>query len=155
MASVMEQSERAVQDLSIEMTRVFRAPRSKVWNALTQPEEMKMWWGPKGMTTTEVESDLRPGGAYRVTMGADGMPERVGVAFGTYAVIVPEERLEYTFNGTWPGCEETYVTITLRNVAEGTELRLRNDRFSAASVMGGHQTGWTDSFEKLGALLAS
>jgi uncharacterized protein YndB with AHSA1/START domain len=33
------------------ITRVFDAPRDLVWQAFTDPEQMKEWWGPAGSTT--------------------------------------------------------------------------------------------------------
>ena len=32
------------------ISRVFDAPRDLVWQAFTDPERMKQWWGPKGVT---------------------------------------------------------------------------------------------------------
>ncbi|HEX7342848.1 MAG TPA: SRPBCC domain-containing protein, partial [bacterium] len=33
------------------ITRIFDAPRRRVFKAWTEPEQMKRWWGPKGFTT--------------------------------------------------------------------------------------------------------
>ena len=54
-------------------TRVFDAPRELVFRAWTDPEHLVKWWGPNGFTTTSLEFDLRPGGAWRLVMhGPDG-----------------------------------------------------------------------------------
>jgi uncharacterized protein YndB with AHSA1/START domain len=50
------------------ITRVFDAPRELVWKAFTEPQRMKEWWGPKGVTITRSEMDLRPGGSYHYAM---------------------------------------------------------------------------------------
>ena len=34
------------------ISRVFDAPRDLVWKCFTEPEHMKQWWGPKGVTVT-------------------------------------------------------------------------------------------------------
>jgi len=44
------------------ITRVFDAPRELVWNAWTEPESVKRWWGPKGFTAPFCRIDLRVGG---------------------------------------------------------------------------------------------
>jgi uncharacterized protein YndB with AHSA1/START domain len=43
-------------------SRVFDAPRERVWKAWTEPERLKQWWGPKGFKVFSCKVDLRPGG---------------------------------------------------------------------------------------------
>ena len=45
------------------MTRVFDAPRSLVFDALTKPELLKRWYVPSGWSMVLCEIDLRVGGA--------------------------------------------------------------------------------------------
>jgi len=45
-----------------EIARVFDAPRERVWQAWTEAERLKQWWGPKGFVVTRCKIDLRPGG---------------------------------------------------------------------------------------------
>ena len=54
---------------------MFDAPRELVWQAFTESERMKEWWGPKGFTVIHSKMDLRPGGTYHYGMKApDGTP---------------------------------------------------------------------------------
>lgn len=51
---------------SIELRREFAAPPGLVWDAWTQPELLRRWYGgPTGWRLTECEIDLRVGGAWR------------------------------------------------------------------------------------------
>ncbi len=43
-----------------EITRVFDAPRERVWQAWTEAERLKKWWGPKGFKVAHCKVDLRP-----------------------------------------------------------------------------------------------
>lgn len=56
-------------------TRAFAQPPEAVYAAFSNPVRLAQWWGPKGFTNTVREFDLRPGGAWRITMhglgGAD------------------------------------------------------------------------------------
>jgi uncharacterized protein YndB with AHSA1/START domain len=62
-----------VSDHEIVSSRVFDAPRERVFDAWTDPVRLARWWGPKGFTNTFHEFDLRPGGHWRFTMhGPDG-----------------------------------------------------------------------------------
>jgi uncharacterized protein YndB with AHSA1/START domain len=52
------------------ISRTFDAPRDLVFEAFTDPERMKEWWGPKGFTVIHSKMDLRPGGIYHYGMRA-------------------------------------------------------------------------------------
>jgi len=55
------------------ISRVFDAPRERVWSAWTEVEQMKRWWGPKGFTVAHCKIDLRPGGkGHYCLRGPDG-----------------------------------------------------------------------------------
>ena len=63
----------APSDREIVTTRVFDAPRERVFKAWTDPDHLARWWGPQGFTNTFHEFDLRPGGVWRFVMhGPDG-----------------------------------------------------------------------------------
>jgi uncharacterized protein YndB with AHSA1/START domain len=49
----------------IIITQVFDAPRELVWKALTDPELMPQWGGPKGYVITIDKMDVRSGGEWR------------------------------------------------------------------------------------------
>ena len=53
-------------DLVLE--RTIPVPRERVWDAWTKPKQLKHWFCPKPWTVSEAEIDLRPGGAFNVTM---------------------------------------------------------------------------------------
>src|SRR5262245_35602750 len=56
----------------ITITRVFDAPRERVWEQLTEPEHFADWFGgPQSeVPVASVSMDARPGGAWRCTMFA-------------------------------------------------------------------------------------
>jgi len=54
-------------DTEIRIERTFDAPRQLVWEAYTDPELLPEWLGPRELTMTVDEFDLRPGGSYRFT----------------------------------------------------------------------------------------
>jgi uncharacterized protein YndB with AHSA1/START domain len=79
----------------IEITRVFDAPRDKVWRAWTDPVELAKWWGKRGWTAQAetIVMDVREGGTFRVvTTHEDG---RTMVNEGIYHVVVEPERIEF------------------------------------------------------------
>ncbi len=52
------------------ITRVFDAPASLVWKAMTTPEHIKRWYGLRSLETTIAEYDPRPGGKWRFVQRA-------------------------------------------------------------------------------------
>lgn len=52
----------------IVMTRVYDAPRALVWQATTQPEHVREWWGGPGFSNPVCEMDVRPGGHWKHVM---------------------------------------------------------------------------------------
>src|SRR5258708_4732426 len=60
-------------DREIVMTRIFDPPRDLIFDALTKPELVRRWLGPRGWSLAVCEIDLRVGGAYRfVGRGSSG-----------------------------------------------------------------------------------
>ena len=76
-------------DREIVSTRVFDAPRERVFRAFSDPQVLARWWGPDGFTSTFQEFDFRPGGAWRFVMhGPDGADYRNASDF--IEVVSPE-----------------------------------------------------------------
>ncbi|MFJ9745465.1 SRPBCC family protein [Streptomyces chartreusis] len=142
--------------LRLHLQRVLRAPRSVVFRALTEPQELAKWWGPEGFTVPSVESDLRPGGRYRIAM----QPPEGDLFYlvGEFVEADPPERLSYTFRWEDPDPEdrETVVTLSLRDIG-GTqaELVISQGDFATEARRALHEEGWTQSLDKLEELVSS
>ena len=133
---------------STTVRRVFAAPRSFVFDAFTQPEILRKWWGPEGFTLTGVTIDLRVGGAYRFDKtDPDGVVHSVAGQITTYT---PPAALGYTW--AWldaagkPGIE-TYVAIDFTDRGASTEVILTHTGFPDAAMAERHNRGWTSTFD--------
>jgi uncharacterized protein YndB with AHSA1/START domain len=91
------------------------------------------------------------GGRFRVVLREDTGERHE--ATGTYTEIAPERKLRFTWN--WISTPErvSRVTVELRDVAEGTELTLTHDQFADEATATRHTRGWTESLERLLALM--
>lgn len=99
-------------DLEIAMTRVFDAPRHLVFDAMTQPEHVKRWFGCDAFALPICEIDLRVGGSYRFVMRSpDGVDSTLQ---GVYREVVRPERVVFTERFSMPGftSDEYQVTST-------------------------------------------
>lgn len=139
-------------DEEVVMTRVFRAPRTLVWDAWTSPEHVPNWLlGPEGWTMAVCEIDLRPGGAWRYVWGSKSDGSKLEMR-GAYQEIEPPERLVSTesWGGDWP---ETLNTLTLVEEAGRTTFTLTIRYPSQGARDAALETGMKDgvdvSFDRL------
>ncbi|MDX2155344.1 MAG: SRPBCC domain-containing protein [Hyphomicrobiaceae bacterium] len=75
------------------ISRTFDAPLARLWQAFTDPDHMRQWWGPKGVTIIASMMDLRPGGRYLYGMRTPDGGEMWGRML--YREIVPMERIVF------------------------------------------------------------
>ncbi len=143
-------------DCEIVSTRIFNDPRDLVFNAWTDPNRLKNWWGPKGFTNTFHEYDLRPGGKWSFIMhGPDGVnypnesifieiiePELIVFKHVTnpkFQIVatfeeVPDDRTKLTFRmifGTPELCSQVKIYAVEKNEEnfDRLEKELRRDEF--------------------------
>jgi len=138
----------------LELVRRLGATPERVFEMLTEPEQVQKWWGPHGFTMPEVRIDLRVGGGYHFTMQP---PE--GERFhltGEFRAIEPPSRLVFTFryDEPTPDDRETVVTLTLDPDGKRTRVSLDQDGFATEERVALHRGGWSDSFDRLGSALA-
>lgn len=55
-------------DCEIVSSRIVNASQELVFEAWTNPDHLKIWWGPNGFTNTFTEFDLREGGKWSLIM---------------------------------------------------------------------------------------
>ena len=82
-------------DREIQLTRLFDAPRSRVFEAMSMPEHITQWWGRlgEGYSVPVCEVDLRPGGAWRFV---NRHPNGEAAFRGVYREIAPPGRMVFT-----------------------------------------------------------
>jgi uncharacterized protein YndB with AHSA1/START domain len=139
------------KDIKLEITRVIRASRQRVFDAWTRPEYVRQWFSPGGnKMVQDAAMDLRVGGGYRLQMQGENEEcdngneaKRNSVVTGTYRKVVPHELLIFTWKINWDDSGETLVTVAFRDVAGGTEVRLTHERFATETLRDQHEAGWT------------
>lgn len=142
-------------DREIVLTRVFAAPRALVWEAWTNPTQVRRWYGCSSMTLAHCEIDLRVGGAYRFVMrGPDGTDWPTS---GVYREIVRPARLVYTERFNDDPNKEALVTLPLEERGGRTTIRSTALYASAEAVAAviriGLEEGAAESLDRLAAHL--
>jgi len=142
------------------LTRVFKAPRHLVFDALTKPELVKQWLlGPPGWTMPVCEIDLRVGGQYRYVWRRDSNGTEMGMG-GVYREIVAPERIVATekFDEAWYPGEALGTTVLVEQGRKTTvaQTMLYQSRESRDAVLkSGMEKGVAMSYDRLEQLLAS
>ena len=81
----------SVKSKSVELTRVFKAPLSRVWQAWSTEDALQKWWGPKGCKLTTHGMEFRPGGFFHYEMKFTNTPPWFGRF--NYRDIAERERI--------------------------------------------------------------
>jgi uncharacterized protein YndB with AHSA1/START domain len=165
----------AASNREFVISRVFDAPRERVYQAWTDPKRMAQWWGPKDFTNPACTIDARPGGAFRIVMrGPDGAEFPYA---GVFREVVPSQRLVYADDCSHMPDEwhdlidpnrdkrapkprlESVTTVTFEALSDGrTKLTVRT-LFASVAVRDAMirmqmTEGWTESLDKLEACLS-
>jgi uncharacterized protein YndB with AHSA1/START domain len=112
-------------DREVVITRLINASAERVYQAWTDPEQVRQWWGPDGFTLTTHEMDVKPGGVWRFIMhGPDGVdfPNTIN-----FKEIVESEKLVYLHSGD-ENVENNIrfdVTVIFKEVEGKTELTMK------------------------------
>jgi uncharacterized protein YndB with AHSA1/START domain len=158
-----------------ETSRVFDAPRERMWKVWTDPEHLKKWWGPKGFTVAQLKNDLRPGGTMHYCLRTPDGTEMWGRF--AYREIVKPERLvfinsfsdpkggvtRHPGHATWPlemvstilfeeqPGGKTKVTVRWIPADNSTELERKTFDEGRDSM----KQGWGGTMDQLAGYLAS
>jgi uncharacterized protein YndB with AHSA1/START domain len=119
----------------------IRASAERIFEALANPEQRVKWWGAEALyRATDTESDLRPGGKWRMRgIGMGGKPFTVG---GEYRDIVRPRLLVFTWLPDWDAdATETLVRFDLDEKDGITTVRLTHSGLTSESARAHHQ-GW-------------
>jgi uncharacterized protein YndB with AHSA1/START domain len=136
---------------TIRLHRVLRATPEKVYRAFLDGDALVKWMAPHGFTAKIHHLDPRVGGSFKMsfTNFTTGKSQSFG---GEYLELMPHERLVYTDKFDDPNLQgEIRMTVTLKQVALGTELNIEQAGVPAVIPAEACYLGWQESL----ALLAN
>lgn len=155
------------------ITRVFDAPRERVWKAWTEAERLKQWWGPQGFKVHTCKIDLRPGGVFLYGMTAPDGSDMWGKF--TYREIVAPQKLvlivsfsdpkggvtRHPWSADWP--LEILSTVTFEARGGKTKVTVQWVPHNATELeretfedgRDSMKQGWTGTFDQFAAYLKS
>ncbi|HZL28019.1 MAG TPA: SRPBCC family protein [Acidobacteriaceae bacterium] len=148
---------------TLDISRMFDAPRDLVYKAFTDPAMLAHWMGPRGFQAIDITSDLRAGGKWRLRLHAvavdrdcDSRGQTDLWMQGEYLEVAPPERLVYTFG--WDGRtdipeEQTTITVTFREMEGKTVMDFKQAYFESATNRDEHNAGWSSAFDRFAEFL--
>ena len=139
----------------ITISRVFDAPRERVWKEWTQPEAFADWFGgsESEVPLASVSMDVRPGGSWRLTMFAAPGGREIHWN-GEYREAVEPERLVFTLSDQ-PGDAYELITVVLTDLGDGRTEMLFQQRGRMSAEQYKHAgAGWSSFFDRMAEHLA-
>ncbi len=140
----------------IALTRVFDAPRERVWQEWTEPERFADWFGGREaeIPLSSISMDVREGGAWRATMLSG--PNRREIHWrGEYREVVPPERLVLTVSDAPGGDKYELLIVELADLGDGrTEMRFQQRGHLTPEWYRRTERGWTGFFDRLAERVA-
>jgi uncharacterized protein YndB with AHSA1/START domain len=144
------------------LTWHLRAPRERVYRALTDARAVEHWRVPAGMHSQVHAFDARLGGAIRVSLTYDApgpagkSSARTDTYHGHFAELVADERVveALEFETDDPALRGAMrVSFELRDERGGTLLLARHDGVPAGVSPADNEKGWREALARLATLV--
>ncbi len=133
------------------LERVIQAPRDLVYDAWTQPDQIKHWFAPKPFQLVVKQMDFRPGGKFSMAMqGPDGQHFPFT---GVYGVIIPPVLLSWNGEFATGPAGQMSTMVSFEEEDGGTKLRVRQSFFTMTpeieQATKGAKQGWGMTLDQL------
>jgi uncharacterized protein YndB with AHSA1/START domain len=145
----------APTDQEILITRIFDAPRERVFAAWTDPDQVAAWYGPEHFDTPRenVHIDLRVGGRWELTMVQRGTGTEYPLRYEIVELVEPELIVLRCPPMPEMGLPEgTLTRIELHDHGDKTRMTLSDGPYPR-DAGDRAEAGWNGAFDKLAVLL--
>ena len=143
-------------DVVLVVRRSINATVARVFDAWTEPEQLRRWWGPAPVKCSGAEVDLRVGGQYRIgNLLPDG---KVLWIVGEFEVVEPPHVLVYSWRIEREAglpADVSRVTVRFQAVDQGTEVLIVHERIDSEATRIDHEKGWHGCLDGLVRLFES
>jgi uncharacterized protein YndB with AHSA1/START domain len=138
---------------TVRLHRVLATTPEKIYRAFLEADAVAKWLPPNGFACTVHHLEPKVGGTHK--MSFRNFTTGNGHSFGgQYLELVPNERLRYTDKFDDPNMPgEMTVTVSLKDVAVGTELTIVQEGVPDAIPVEACYLGWQQSLENRAKLV--
>jgi uncharacterized protein YndB with AHSA1/START domain len=141
-------------DREVLITRIFDAPRERVFRAWTDPDEVAAWYGPAHFDTPRdrISIDLRVGGRYELTMVRRDGGGEFAIVYEIVELVEPELLVLRSDPMPQVGMHQpTFTRVELHDVGGRTRMVLTDGPYPDSTPA---EAGWNQSFDKLASFVA-
>ncbi|UOZ06692.1 MULTISPECIES: SRPBCC domain-containing protein [unclassified Amycolatopsis] len=139
-------------------TRIIDAPRERVFEAWTDPDQLAAWWGPTGFSTARstVSIDARPGGEWAATMKSDGEDGTEVPFHGVYKDLESPSVLSFTLidDNHVDADNAELIVVAFNDQGEKTEIVFKQIGHLPDEQIEPSRQGWLSFMESLADYLA-
>jgi uncharacterized protein YndB with AHSA1/START domain len=138
---------------TVRLHRVLRATPERIYRAFLEADAIAKWLPPYGFTCQVHHMEARVGGTYKMSFRNFGTGSSHSFG-GEYIELVPFEKIRYSDrfdNPDLPG--QMHATISLRQVACGTELSVVQEGLPEVIPVEMCYLGWQESLLQLAKLV--
>jgi uncharacterized protein YndB with AHSA1/START domain len=137
--------------VTLVVRKTIRASVERLYTAWTDPAQLKLWWGPRGVQCTAAEIDLRIGGRYRI---ANQFPDgKILWITGEFESIEPPRKLVYTWRLEAQADSFERVIVQFEPRGDETEVIVTHELIPNETVRDMHQQGWIGCLDGLASYL--
>lgn len=135
------------EGIILVVRRTIRASAERIFDAWTRPESLQVWWGPRPVTCSGAEVDLRVGGRYRI---ANAVPDGTTVIIeGEFREIKRPRKLVYTWRMGPSAQESSLVTVRFEEHGEATDVVIVHEQVPTMAARDSHEEGWKGCLDGL------
>jgi uncharacterized protein YndB with AHSA1/START domain len=136
--------------IALVVRRTIHASAERLFDSWTRPEHLRAWWGPRPVTCSGAEVDLRVGGRYRIDNALPGGGTLV--IHGEFREIERPHKLVYTWRmGQGAAAEASLVTVRFEARGEATEVVIVHENVLDEAERDSHEKGWDGCLDALAA----
>ena len=132
--------------ITLLVRKWIRASPERLFEAWTQPAQLRQWWGPKDVECIHADVDAHVGGQYRI---GNRFPDgQVVWIRGEFERVEPPHLLVYTWHVEPQEIGER-VTVQFEHRDSGTEVVVTHEKIATQDARDAHERGWRGCLDGL------
>jgi uncharacterized protein YndB with AHSA1/START domain len=132
--------EAAAPMATLVVRRTIQASAARLFEAWTQPSQLRHWWGPVSVVCIDAQVDLRVGGRYRI---ANRFPDgKIVWIAGEFEAIEAPYKLVYTWALEPVSGPTERVTVQFKPRGNATEVIVTHEGIPTVPIRQRHEQGW-------------
>jgi uncharacterized protein YndB with AHSA1/START domain len=133
---------------NLTVSKEFNCSKDALYDAWTQPEQLKQWWKPVGNTLTDVVNDIKDGGEVKYMF-----KDNLLTIDGKYEKVEDHSLLEYTWNWHLKAehAEGAAYKLSVRFDGDNnsSSITVTQNGFQSEESVQPHRQGWEQGLQQL------